>query len=129
MFKETLPANCPPLKAFEKEIILFRIFKNETLSAIEFLPYTVEFPNIERYKTMCDAYAISFFSTYDQAVACYKKAMEKGNANIGKYIAEVIVKPEHGKIKITENSGHCNLWLYSSAEVEKIETVRIVEIE
>ncbi len=129
MFKETLPPSCPPPKAIEKEIILYRIFQQNAISESEFLPHTKLYPDNPHYKKQCAAHAISLYITYDQALNKYKEILADKNKKMGYFIAELVIKPEHGKIDIQETTGHCNMWIYSAAELLKIETRSIVAIE
>ncbi|MGN6647361.1 MAG: hypothetical protein ACTHJT_12620 [Cytophaga sp.] len=131
MFRETLPTNktCPPLTAIEKDIILFRIFQENVISEDEFRPHTKLYPNNPQYKKQCVAHAVSLYKTYDQALAKYKEMLTEKNKKMGNFIAELVIKKQHGKIDITEKTGHCNLWIYSEAELLKIETRSIVAIE
>jgi hypothetical protein len=131
MFRETLPTNktCPPLTAVEKEIVLYRIFQHDVISEDEFRPYTKLYPDNLQYKKSCVAHAISLYKTHEQALAKYKEILAEKNKKMGNFIAELLIKPEHGKIDITEKTGHCNMWIYSATELLQIETKSIVAIE
>jgi hypothetical protein len=119
MYREILPSNCPHKLAQEEERYLYRIFKKNLNHQSEFEPYVKIFPEVEKYKTQCGAYALSFFEDREVALNYLRKGL-------GSHLAKVLVKKEHGKLHLTNRkTGHYNLWIYHSFDCSKLQ----VEIE
>jgi hypothetical protein len=117
MYRESLPNNCPHVSAQEDEKYLYRIFKNNINHDSEFQCYALLFPEIEKYQTMCAAYAISFFGDRESALKKMKERPE-----LGTHLAQVLVKKEHGKLHCTsKKTGHYNLWVYKSFDCSRLE--------
>ncbi|QTA91902.1 hypothetical protein [Desulfonema magnum] len=132
MYKEKLPKNCPPKNAQENtdDLILFRIFKGGHLEELEFKPYSREFPDNPKLQKQCQAFGVSFFTTFERALDVCRESFEKRNKKLGNFIAEIKLKPGVGKYKITPKSGHCNVWFYDSFNILKdVELLNIREIE
>lgn len=113
MWKENLPESCPPNKATEVEMDVYRILKHSSHSEKDFVTYAELYPDNERYRTMCAAYGISFYDTFERA----KLALSK-NLELGEYIGEYTIKKTHGQCVINNKSGHCNIWFYKSWDVK-----------
>jgi len=119
MYKEILPLNCPHQSAQEEEKYLYRIFKTNQTHEGEFECYVKTFPEKEKYKTHCAAYAISLFETREVALAYSRKGL-------GNHLAKVLVKKDHGKLHLSnKKTGHYNLWLYDTFDCSQLQ----VEIE
>lgn len=110
MWKEQLPNNCPPNNAYEADTIAFRVLQNEEPSENDFIPYVKMYPENERYKTFCKAHALSFYDTIEHAVSAIREARERSR-NIGRLVAKVELKSEHGKLEYNESNGHYSFWL------------------
>ncbi len=119
--------DCPPTEAVEMEKIAYRIFKGEELKDDEFIPHVKLFPDNLRYKTKCDAHAISFFDTADKAREVYKEGLAR-NKNLGNFIAEVVIKQQSGKVLYTISSGHLSLWMYANWNPEMFEMTELAPI-
>ena len=78
---------------------------------------------------MCDAYAVSFFKTFEQTIATYKEAKIKRNNILGKFIAEIKLENNCGAGKFKESSGHYNIWLYSQFSFTQLIIRRIEKID
>lgn len=125
MYKEKLPKNCPPKGAQENtdDLILFRIFKGNRLSAEEFKPYNRQFPDNQKFQKQCQAFGVSFFTSFEKALDKCK------DRKLGNFIAKVKLKPGAGKYKITPYTGHCNVWFYEDFHVPNdIELLSIKEV-
>lgn len=117
MWKEILPENCPPVNAKETTIEVFRILKNSTASEDDFKPYAIMYPNNSRYKTLCKAYAISFYDSLQNAEIARNQALNRGN-NIGDYIGQFTLLATHGRNEFKPKTGHYSTWLYASWEFQ-----------
>lgn len=124
MWKEKLPIDCPPSSAKELDLQAYRILKTETPSKMDFLPYIYLYPENERYKSLCEAYAISSFDTEQNAIKAWKGALNRGK-NIGTHIAEVCISLSDGKNNFNSNSGHYSTWLYESKDYDTFECTNI----
>jgi hypothetical protein len=118
MWKEELPESCPPNSAIEIEMNVYRILKNKTPVEADFIPYSVQYKDNPRYKNLCIAYAISFFSSVDKAKAVLSNSIKNGN-NIGSYIGEFYLTKQDGKSVITQTTGHINTWLFKSWDLSR----------
>jgi len=113
MWKEELPMNCPPESAKEMETSAYRILKEEVPQESDFLPYVHLYPDNSRYKTLCEAFALSSFDSIQNAKAAWKRAFKKGKV-IGGYICEIQIKPSDGKNNLNQKTGHISTWLYDT---------------
>ena len=96
MYKEILPFNCPPINSKESDIEVYRIIKSELPSENDFVIYANLYPNNERYKSLCKAYAISFYDSVQNAKKALEEATNRGN-NIGSFIAQYQLKDTDGR--------------------------------
>tara|TARA_Y100000589_G_scaffold329390_1_gene375857 strand:+ start:111544 stop:111936 length:393 start_codon:yes stop_codon:yes gene_type:complete len=113
MWKEELPMNCPPESAEEMKISAYRILKEEEPQESDFLPYIHLYPNNSRYKSLCEAFALSFFDSIQNAKAAWKKASKRGKV-IGGYIGKIQIEPSDGKNNLNKKTGHISTWLYNT---------------
>lgn len=113
MWKEILPENCPPNSARELRIKAFRILKDQNPSEDDFKPYARLYDNNPRYKTLCKAYAVSFYDTLQNAKIALQEAIDRGN-NLGNYIAQFELIENHGRIEYKARTGHLSTWFYST---------------
>ncbi|GLU45001.1 hypothetical protein [Allomuricauda sp. NBRC 101325] len=113
MWKEKLPINCPPKNAVELDTIAFRILENQEPEESDFLPYVHLKPDNKRYKSLCEAYALSSFDSVKNAVEAWKKALARGR-NIGNYIAQIQIESNDGRNVHNKKSGHISTWLYDT---------------
>jgi len=118
MYKEKLPKNCPPKSAIENDddLILFRIFIDSQLSESEFISYNNLYRNDPRFQKICEAFAVSFFITSEKALDKCKELFETKNKKIGRFIAQVKLKPKIGKYNVS-SKGHCNVWFYANFQI------------
>lgn len=115
-YKETLPENCPFADAKEDQRILFRIFSEESPSGNNFMCYVSINPGRTDLVTNCKAYGLSFFDSREVAIDYIKR-----NPSLGRFVAAVEVKPEHGRLMLTnKRNGHYTLWLYKSFDPSKL---------
>ncbi len=113
MWKEKLPSNCPPSAATESTMEVYRILKDATPTEDDFKPYARIYMNNPRYKTLCSAYAISFYNSIQNAKTAWKDAFDRGN-NLGSHIGQFTVLEIHGKNQFKQKTGHYSSWFYSS---------------
>jgi len=124
MWKEKLPIDCPPSSAKELDTEAYRILKSEEPNESDFLPYVYLHPENERYKTLCEAYAISSFDSEKNAIKAWKGALKRGK-NIGTHIAKVEIALSDGRNDFNQNSGHYSTWLYESKNYDTFECSNI----
>ncbi len=126
MYKEKLPNHCPPQMALENEsIVLYRIFQRNKLNDHEFIPYNRLYPDNQRFQQLCEAFAVSFFLSYDHALQKYQEILRK-NKKMGSFIAKLKLAPGIGKLTINVHTGHCNLWWYEHVKIDS--EVKLLEI-
>lgn len=113
MWKEELPINCPPESAKEMDTSAYRILEEEAPQESDFLPYVHLYPDNNRYKTLCEAFALSSFDSIQNAKAAWKRALKRGKV-IGSYIGEIQIKPSDGKNDLNQKTGHISTWLYDT---------------
>lgn len=123
-YKEALPLNCPFAEAKESERVLYRIFSDKSATQNNFRSYISIYHERKDLKDNCKAYGLSFFDSKGVAIEYIKR-----NPSLGSFVAEVEVKPEHGKLMLTnKKNGHYTLWLYESFDpanlICKIEPIR-----
>lgn len=131
MYKEKLPKNCPPKNATENHnsLILFRIFINNQLDESEFISYNNLYPDNPRFQKICEAFAVSFFMTFETALNKCLNLFEDKGKKIGSYVAQIKLKPLSGKYKISQTTGHCNVWFYDNFHIpDDIELLDIKEV-
>lgn len=128
MYKEVLPIECPPSTAKESNIEVFRIVKNEIPTEDDFLCYTNLYPNNLRYKSLCKAYAISFYDSVQNAKVAWKDALERGN-NIGSFIAQYELIESDGRHEYKPKTGHYSTWLYNSWDFKNFNPSFVKEIK
>ncbi|MFA7122472.1 MAG: hypothetical protein WC212_00315 [Candidatus Delongbacteria bacterium] len=124
MWKENLPDKCPPIEAIEMNNICYRVLKKNEPSEKDFIPLFKDSP---RYRQICQAYAISFFDTYDNAVANFYKTLEKGKV-LGNYIAEYSVIETDGRQLFNRKNGHISVWFYSTWNLNNFIPINISSI-
>lgn len=113
MWKENLPNNCPPSSAKESAMEVFRILKEVTATEEDFKPYARLYADNPRYKTLCKAYAVSFYDSLQNAKIAWKEALDRGN-NIGSYIGQFSLLETDGTNEFKPKTGHYSTWLYST---------------
>lgn len=128
MWKESLPVSCPPVSAKENKIEVFRILKEEIPSENDFLPFVKLYPENERYKTLCKAYALSFYDTIENAKAAWQEALGRGN-DIGKFVAQYEMLETHGRSEYKIKTGHFSTWLYNGWEFKNFNPSFVKEIK
>lgn len=128
MWKEKLPVDCPPSSAKELDFEAYRILKSEVPNEKDFLPYVYLHPENNRYKTLCEAYAISSFDSINNAIKAWKRALKRGK-KIGTHIAKVEISKSDGKNDFNPKSGHFSTWLYESKNYDTFECVNIKIID
>lgn len=131
MYKNApLPEDCPPIEAIQPESALkfFRILPTETLGEHAFLSYRQLYPENKRYRNLCIAFAVSMFTSKDNAIATYRASMIR-NKVLGTHLAELVLQPEHGKYELNPMNGHCSFWFYESCIFEQISCVKIIRID
>lgn len=128
MWKEKLPINCPPSSAKELAFEAYRILKSEEPEETDFLPYVYLHPENKRYKTLCQAYAISSFDSKENAIKAWKSALKRGK-KIGTHIAKVEISSTDGKSEYNPKNGHFSTWLYESKNYDTLECANIKIID
>lgn len=113
MWKEELPINCPPESAKEIETVAYRILKEEKPQESDFLPYVHLYPKNNRYKKLCEAFALSSFDSITNAMGAWKRALKRGK-KIGEYIAKIKIESCDGKSELKPKNGHISTWLYDT---------------
>lgn len=126
MWKEILPDNCPIEGSKEMEENVFRILKDKDPCDEDFWVHAKKFPNNPRYKTLCAAYAVSFYNTKEKATHAINESIGRGN-KIGDYIAEYTLTKDDGISKLNENSGHLNTWFYSTSQFNIFAPINVIE--
>ncbi|OQW88971.1 MAG: hypothetical protein BWK78_08020 [Thiotrichaceae bacterium IS1] len=112
--------------AIENEsIVLYRIFQGNKLDDHEFIPYNRLYPDNQRFQQLCEAFAVSFFLSYDHALRKYQEILQK-NQKIGNFIAKLKLAPGIGKLTLNFHSGHCNFWYYEHVKIDS--AVKLLEI-
>lgn len=114
MYKSQLPPNCPPNNAYERKIVLYRLFHATDLTE-SYKNHVELYPTNEGYKTMCEAHALSFFDNIETL-----KGLLKKENNIGKKIAKVEINEKDGKLGERKNNGHYNFWPYESLDINSV---------
>ena len=122
MWEKTLPNNCPNSNAIDYEGNVFRIIQKNEPNTQDFIIYAELYPNNPRYKSLCPAYAISFFDTLDNA----KKALAK-NSSLGKYIAKYQLTKTDGMSNFNKSTGHINTWFYRNSSFNIFTPIEIKE--
>lgn len=79
MWKEVLPDKCPTDKAVDLECDVYRITKSNTPCDNDFIIYAKLYPQNDRYKHVCKAYAISFYNTLENAKSYCKFYSSRGS--------------------------------------------------
>ena len=120
MWKEELPINCPPEIAKEMETLAYRILKEEEPQESDFLTYVDLYPGNNRYKTLCEAFALSSFDSIQNAKAAWKRGKV-----IGGYIGEIQIEPSDGKNDVNQKTGHISTWLYETRANNQFECTDI----
>jgi hypothetical protein len=116
IFKETqLPEMCPPSDAIQNDVApVYRFIENETAQEIDFLNHKERnFPYPPHL--MCEAMAISFYTTENAATRIakrYQKKFKGKKLSIGKITSSCGVHK-------TENC-HLNLWLFKDTDMLKV---------
>lgn len=127
MWKESLPENCPPLKAKEDRIEVYRILKEATPNENDFIPYAKLYPENPRYNTFCKAYAISFYDTFENAKIALEAAVQRGKS-IGNFIGQYEITEADGKNEYTLKNGHYSTWFYSAWSFQNFNPSEVKEI-
>lgn len=123
MFKTELPHNCPPRDVSERGISLFRLVIPSN-NAESFKNHVELFPDRNDLKNHCKANGLSFFDNIEALLPLLEK-----DINYDKKIARVTITEDLGKVSNTPTkSGHYTLWLYKSADIEKIE-MELIELD
>ncbi|MBY8963446.1 hypothetical protein KJK34_11840 [Flavobacterium sp. D11R37] len=125
MWKDELPKNCPPKKAFEKETEVYRILSEETPSVEDFRNYCYLNPENERYKELCKAYALSFFNSKENAL----NAIQRSSNLQGKFIGEYKLNKSHGVCELNSRNGHYSVWFYDSWKFEDFSPTQVIKID
>jgi hypothetical protein len=128
MYKEFLPIKCPPTAAKESNIEVFRIVKTKIPTEDDFVCYSNLYPNNLRYKSLCIAYAISFYDSFKNAKIAWEEAVERGN-NIGDFIAQYALVESDGKNEYKVKTGHYSTWLYNSWDIKNFNPSFVQEIK
>lgn len=128
MFREILPFNCPPASARENKMEVFRIVKTEIPTEQDFISYTNLYPDNIRYKTLCKAFALSFYDTIQNAKIARNEALERGN-NLGSFIAQYELNKTDGVSEYKPKTGHYGTWLYNSWDFKNFNPSFVQEIK
>ena len=109
-FADHVPEDCPPDSATPAEGKVYRCIKRNGIQAEDF---ETHFENDRRPDAdLCSRCALSVLRSLDEARQ-FRKTMPK----LGRYIAEAVLRPEHGMWKLTDKrSGHINWWPYDGVE-------------
>ena len=126
MWKEALPKNCPIEGSKEMEENVFRILSDKNPCDEDFWVHSKKYPNNIRYKTLCVAYAVSFYNSKEKASKAIKDSIGRGNI-IGNYIAEYSLIKEDGLSTLNEHSGHLNTWFYSTSQFDIFAPLNVIE--
>lgn len=125
MFKERLPAYCPPDKAKPNEITLYRLFVKNEACFENFDCFINLFPENKKFQNQGFAFGISFFDSLETI-----KELRNKPGNQSKLIASVKIKEEHGKLlKNNPKKGQYTLWLFEDFKPETVKYVIIEDIE
>ena len=124
MWKEDLPKNCPPRKALEKDIQVYRILKSDAHQAEDFKNYLALYPDNPRYKEICKAYALSFYDSVENA----KLALQKYTTLEGTHIGEYKLNKDHGVCNYADDSGHYSIWFYETWDFNTFTPINISSI-
>jgi len=127
MWKENLPINCPPLNAKEIKTEVFRIIKDEVPTEHDFAPYSKLYPDNPRYNSLCKAYAVSFYDSFQNAKIALEDALDRGN-NIGSFIGQYEINENDGINEYKSNTGHYSTWFYKSWDFQKFNPSSIIQI-
>lgn len=126
MWKETLPLECPPSAAVERNEKMFRVISEKDLLATDFDSHAAN--DWERYKHLCDFCGVSFFNTVTNMVTAYKIALSR-DRNLGNYIAELEIKESHGKSTFKKKNGHFNVWFYDTWELKAFPIISLYDTD
>lgn len=127
MWKEKLPANCPPSSAKELEVVVYRFLDEKEPKETDFLPYVSIYPDNERYKSLCEAYSISSFDSIDNAKSAWKRASERGK-KLGSYVGNFSILKTTGQNVFKHETGHYSTWLYDSKENNTFECSNVIKL-
>jgi len=112
-FPDYFPEGCPPEDAISKEIIVYRICKNNPIERKDFASYY----ELNKGKSDIKHYGVSVFSNSNEAkMICLLPNHRQ------EFIATGKTAEECGKIKLTpsiKSSSHITWWLYENARPEK----------
>lgn len=127
MWKENLPENCPPNSAIEVEKELYRISHSNPMNENDFLPYVKLYPENQRYKDLCLAYALSFYDTSENAKIAYESAKTRDKI-LGRFIIRLKMKSEFGKCEENTSNGHHSVWFYETWSFNNFTALSVIEI-
>lgn len=121
MWKEELPNSCPPKKAIEQEIEVYRVLSTDTPTEDDFKNYCKLYPNNPRYREMCKAYSLSFYNSIENAMS----ALSRSSNLKGTHIAKYLIDTTHGVCEFKSTSGHYSVWLYDSWGFKDFNPIKI----
>lgn len=115
-FPSCFPENCPPEDAISKELLVYRMTKNNPATEEDFIPYIELYPKkFESLKNNALAYGVSVFEDFSE-MDKYRKAIPGLRKNLKHTACGYTIK-ESGVIKSTpsENkSTHLTWWLFDN---------------
>lgn len=115
VFPAYFPEGCPPTEASSEEIVLFRLCKEATPAAEDFLTFYQIDP--QKYANMIQAYGLSMYPSVDDCEHAKRKSPRLRNTHKG--IACGRIDAEKGKILRTPskaNPAHITWWIYEGVE-------------
>lgn len=115
VFPPYFPESCPPAEASGEEIVLFRLCKEITPSAEDFLTFYQINP--QRYAGLIQAYGLSMFPSAEDCEHAKRKSPRLRGTHKG--IAYGQVDAGKGKILRTPskaNPAHITWWIYEGVE-------------
>jgi len=125
MWKNELPSGCPPKNAIEQKIEVYRVLNNSEPKETDFQNYFQLYPENIRYKSLCKAYALSFYDSIENAISAVERSTTLQKCtHIGKYI----IDNSHGVCEFKESNGHYSVWLYDTWNYNNFPPVTITPI-
>lgn len=124
MWKDNLPDGCPPKKAIEQEIEVYRVLNESVPNEADFYNYFTMYPENPRYKSLCKAYALSFYDSVENAILALSRSTNLKGTHIGKYR----INKTHGTCEFKQLNGHYSIWLYNSWSYNNFNPINIIPI-
>lgn len=103
---------------------LYRIIGEQELTDADLVSHAEQ---SDRFRDNCEAHGISLFKKRTSALSAHKGAKMR-NKDLGKYLAQLKIEPEHGKLH-SSNDDHFTCWLYRDVTSGDIKCSKVYPVE